>query len=376
MLTGATYDDTLSKKTSVVVSNSREPSAQKTKYATERRIPIVHVSWLWDCLRTHQLQPYGKHQLDTISSPRPQKPAPREGQQAFSETATAKLSTEESFELQKRKKAQAANKTAKPRGPARPGTLDLVLSADPSPVSTTGSSSLPNTAAQIPVQDEDTTSISNLDGQASLPLQNISANSPRRPSTTSLDLKPGSRQRSSSAESLIRPVARKNKSAKEPTPDSVIPEPDSVIPADSEPPAPPQQTPPEQKDYSTMLAQLRANRKSLPSDAEQSSIPRRRERRKLGRATSARSNDSANEGSAELNLHSDDDREIAQEYQPSQELGWDLPGAAKAREQMIRRLGGKVAEEGIRVEGIGIVRDAVSESVGGRAPRKRRERGF
>jgi DNA replication regulator DPB11 len=283
--------------------------------------------------------------------------------QAPTEVATARLSTEESFELQQRK-AQATKKATKIRGSQKPRALDLAVSADPTPTSTTDSLTHPNTGTN------DAASIPGVDGQASMPSQDIGANSPRRPSTTSLNSKSVSRQRSSSAESLIRaPVQRKTRATKEPSPDS-------VIPVDTEPPAPPPQEPPEEKDYSDILAQLRANRKPLPSPADANASTRRRGRRQLGRATSTRSNDSVADSSGQLNLDGDDDKEQAQEYQPSQELGWDSPGAAKAREQMIKRLGGKLTETSVRVEGIGVVRDVASENAGGRVPRKRREKGF
>jgi len=61
-----------------------------------------------------------------------------------------------------------------------------------------------------------------------------------------------------------------------------------------------------------------------------------------------------------------------EEYQASQTLGWDSPGAAKAREQMIRKLGGTVQEKSIAVEEIGVVRDVGGEELLGRAGRKRR----
>jgi DNA replication regulator DPB11 len=291
----------------------------------------------------------------------------------LTEVVTARLSTEESFELQQ-KKAQATRKPTKARGPQKPRALDLAVSANPTPASTTDSLTHPNTNTNDAAFDQDEASIPGPDGQASMPLQDISANSPRRPSTTSIGSKSVSRQRSSSAESLIRaPVQRKARATKEPSPDS-------VIPADTEPPAPPPQEPPqeppEEKDYSDILAQLRANRKPLPSPADANASTRRRGRKPLGRATSTRSNDSAADSSGQLNLDGDDDKEQAQEYQPSQELGWDSPGAAKAREQMIKRLGGKLNETSVRVEGIGVVRDVASESAGGRMPRKRREKGF
>ncbi|KAF2825793.1 hypothetical protein CC86DRAFT_351787 [Ophiobolus disseminans] len=373
-LMGATYDEQLSAKTSVIVCNTFDPSAQKLKFATDRRIPAVHAEWLWDCLHTHQLQPYDKYQFNTITSPRPQKPTAKDKPHNSAVVPTAKLSTQESFELQQ-KKVQTLKKGPKTRGALRPRALDLSVTADPTPASTTDSFSHPNSNIDHQVDDRDEPFIPGLDGQASFPLQDISVHSPRRPSTTSLDSKPVSRERSSSAESLIRP-APKTRPAKGPTPDSVIPAADSVIPADTEPPAPLEPEPPEEKDYSDILAQLRANRKPLPSPADQNSTTRRRGRRQLGRATSTRSNESGADSSGQLNLDGDDDREMAQEYQPSQELGWDSPGAAKAREQMIKRLGGKVIEKSVRVEGIGVVRDVASEGVGGRTSRKRRDKGF
>ncbi|KAH3979239.1 hypothetical protein HBH52_101450 [Parastagonospora nodorum] len=367
-LMGATYDEQLSAKTSVIVCNTLEPNAQKLKFATDRRIPAVHATWLWDCLRYGQLQQFGKYQLNTLAPPQPHKPKAKP--QSSTEVATARLSTAESFELQQ-KKAQAAKKGKKPRGPQKPRALDLAPSVDPTPASINDAITNSGTHTSHENHDEEEAPIPGLDGSASMPLRDISANSSRRPSTTSIDPKYASRQRSSSAESLIRPAAqRKTRATKEPTPDS-------VIPADTEPAAPPpQEEPPEEKDYSDILAQLRASRKPLPSPADANASTRRRGRRQLGRATSTRSNDSTADSSGQLNLDGDDDKEQAQEYQPSQELGWDSPGAAKAREQMIKRLGGKVTETSVRVEGIGVVRDVASENAGGRMPRKRREKGF
>jgi DNA replication regulator DPB11 len=356
-------------KTSVIVCNTSEPNAHKLKFATDRGIPAVRATWLWDCIRDGQKQPYSKYQINHVISPRPQKTKPVAKPQLPIEIPPARLSTGESFEL-RQKKAQPVIKPAE-RGPPQSRALDLALSANPTPESATDSFTRPNTGFNDSALDHDEAFIPGLDGHALYPLQDISANSPRRPSTTSLDSKSVSRQRSSSAESLIRPATtlRKSRLAKEPTPDS-------VIPADPEPPAPPPQEPPEEKDYSDILAQLRANRKPLPSAADANDSTRRRGRRQLGRATSTRSTGSAADSSGQLNLDGADDKEQAEEYQPSQELGWDSPGAAQAREQMIKRLGGRVTEQSVRVEGIGVVRDVASENAGARAPRKRREKGF
>ncbi|KAL5115559.1 protein kinase activating protein dpb11 [Pleosporales sp. CAS-2024a] len=366
-LLGATYDEQLSAKTSVIVCNTREPNAQKLKFATERRIPAVHATWLWDCLRYGQLQSYSKYQLNNVAPIEPQKA------KSNHQTTSTKLSTDENFEGQH--KLQTARKTTKPKGPQKPQQLELMTCAEPTPDRSADLvTHIDPHVGDAQLNEEHETLIPVFDGSASIPLQDVSANPPRRPSTTSLEPKLVSRERSSSAESLIRPAAqRKTRPARQPTPDS-------VIPADTEPPAPPPPPPeevPAEKDYSDILAQLRANRKPVPSAVDAHASTRRRGRRQLGRATSTRSNDStAADSSGQLNLNGDDDREQAEAYQPSQELGWDSPGAAKAREQMIKRLGGKVTETSVRVEGIGVVRDAASEGAGGRVARKKREKGF
>jgi hypothetical protein len=162
------------------------------------------------------------------------------------------------------------------------------------------------------------------------------------------------------------------------------PEPDSVIPANTEPPALQEapkakgsikgpesiKEPEEEKDYSSILAQLRANRKAAPTSVDQAP-GKFRQRRQLGRATSTRSNASAGDSSGNLLAEEEDENTVlVEEYQPSQELGWDSPGAAKAREQMIRKLGGTVQDKSVVVEGIGVVKDVGGTT--GRAGRKRR----
>ena len=104
---------------------------------------------------------------------------------------------------------------------------------------------------------------------------------------------------------------------------------------------------------------------------------KRRRRRQLGRATSTRSIGStgdASSGNLGLDREDEDDETIViNEYQPSQELGWDSPGAAKAREAMIKKLGGTLKEKSVPVKAIGGAMDGPSESgMTSRAGRKRR----
>jgi DNA replication regulator DPB11 len=353
----------MSVKVSVIICNDYGTNQQKIKFATDRRIPAVRKTWLWACLRTGGLQPYSDFQLNTFAhQPQTSKPKPKPH-------SSTEAPLEKSSGLQQRK-AQAVVKVPKPRGPAHPRALNLVPSANTTPATTSAPQTRPNISTNNSPDDCDI-AIPGYDGHASLPLQDISANSPCRPSTSSNELKPIIRNRSSSAESLIRPP-RKAKDANHPPHEQA---PGSVIPADTAP-AVPEAGPTDEKDYSDILAQLRANRKPVPSPADPNSSTRRRGRRQLGRAASTRSNGSSANGSGRLNLDDTDEQEKAQEYQPSQELGWDTPGAAKAREQMIKRLGGRVEEKSVRVEGIGVVRDVASEatggSIGGRASRKKR----
>jgi hypothetical protein len=213
-----------------------------------------------------------------------------------------------------------------------------------------------------------------------MPLQDINANSPRQQSTLSTGSaangKSKARQRSSSAESLIRAIPAP-KLARQPTPDSVIPAPSQ--PAAPEPePQPQAKEAEEEKDYSDLLTKLRANRKDAPTSEDQDNQKRRR-RRQLGRATSARSVGSTgdaspgNPGLDGENEDEDDETIVINEYQPSQELGWDSPGAARAREAMIKRLGGTLKEKSVPVKAIGGAMDGPSESrMTSRAGRKRR----
>ncbi|KAI4715022.1 hypothetical protein J4E89_000708 [Alternaria sp. Ai002NY15] len=378
-LMGASYDEQLSAKTSVVICNPPTINTPKLKFATDKRIPAVHATWLWDCLRSGRLQSYAEYQLNKPAPPQPQKPKQRP--QPQDDVPTALLSTEESLEL-RQKKQQPTNAVKTSLHPQQRGTLALTAPADATPASTTDEADTSNNDTNGLNYDDDESVIPGLDGAGSHPLQETSANPPRRPSTSPHASKSFSRPRSSSAESLIAPAPRKSKAGQIPDPVVPVPEPDSVIPADTEPvpqEAPKEKEiikakgPEEEKDYSSILAQMRANRKTVPTSVEQAP-GKTRKRRQLGRATSTRSNASAGDSSGNILAGEEEEEEntvLVEEYQPSQELGWDSPGAAKAREQMIKKLGGTMQEKSVAVEGIGVVKD-VGGNTTGRSGRKRR----
>lgn len=382
-LTGATYDEQLHAKTSVIICNSRKPAPQKLKFASDRRIPAVHAEWLWECLRTGALQPFSNHLLNTLAPRQPQKTRPNLQVPERPVDASIKIHLK-SQETQKRADAPkivTKPQHSRPRGPSKPRALDLAPSADATPASPADLLTLPADSTR------DTRSFDNdesfgFDGNASMPLQDVDANSPRRPSLSSTGSakngKSRARQRSSSTESLIRtmPAPQTVKPAREPTPDSVIPAPSAPTAQTAPAPEPTTKEPEEERDYSDLLTKLRNNRKVAPTPEDQADEKRRR-RRQLGRATSTRSVGStgdASSGNLGLDREDEDDETvIINEYQPSQELGWDSPGAAKAREAMIKKLGGTLKEKSVPVQGIGGAMDGPSESgMTSRAGRKRR----
>ncbi|KAF2681586.1 hypothetical protein K458DRAFT_444484 [Lentithecium fluviatile CBS 122367] len=391
-LFGATYDEMLSMKTSVMICNSRKPNPEKLRFSTEKGIPAVHAAWLWECIRSSHIQPYDKHLLSPAVF-QPQKAKPRA---SFAEVPTAPLSEEDSIKL-KQKRAQASKQASKSRGGLqRQGTLELSLCT---PVSTTGSSANPNASTDSSIIEQDAQLTGAYDGAGSLPLQDINprVDLPRRPSTSSNGSTHPNTQsnstRSNSVDGPLKhaPAQRRSRLAREPTPDSVIPAANTVAPSERDTPALQEPPKPPPTDYSDIMANLLANRKpSVPADKD--AEPGRRRRKPLGRAQSSRSNQSTADNplsrQSSISYAAPDHAGVGEEEdgemvrkpvevpQPSQELGWDSPGAQKAREKMILAMGGKVDGGLNMLKGIGVVKDrAVDEGLGsiaGRTSRKRR----
>jgi hypothetical protein len=162
---------------------------------------------------------------------------------------------------------------------------------------------------------------------------------------------------------------------------------------------PPTDPAPEPKDYSSIMSNILAQRKAAAEQNPNPDNEKKKRRRQFGRATSSRSNpstaddvfqrtssDSALVAENRVSEHNDESvlesmlggaREFGKarldEYQPSQELGWDAPGAQEAREQMIRAMGGKIEDTSGVVRSVGVVKDVVNADSGaGRAGRRKR----
>ncbi|KAF2189044.1 hypothetical protein K469DRAFT_737305 [Zopfia rhizophila CBS 207.26] len=383
-LMGATYDENLTPKTSVLVCNTWKPNKEKLRFALDKEIPAVHSTWLWRCLETFELMDFEGYCLNKFA-PQLQKP-PREPNQSFTEVPTAPLSEEDSAKLRKKhaEKRDANHGPSKPKPKPRVGnqhsrTLDLTLSVYPMPESTTESTSTSNSTTDH--QDPFTYS---LDDPSSHPLQSIApeVNSPRRPSTSSTHsaTHPNTKSNStstsrsnSSAPAKHPPAPRKSPQLRDPTPDSVIPPPTVDVK--------------EGKDYTSIMSDILARRKAAAEKPDKGNDKRRR-KGKLGRATSTLSNPStageaasrASSAQDQLNLTAEvdneedvdlvggwgkDDLNALKEYEPSQSLFYEAPEVQEAREQMIRAMGGKVIDRGGVVGPIGRVKDVVGEGVGG-----------
>ncbi|KAF2490115.1 hypothetical protein BU16DRAFT_622648 [Lophium mytilinum] len=362
-LMGATYEETLTAHTSVVISNTPTPHKEKLTYARDNSIPIVSASWLRECIESGEKLPFRKYILLSCRAPLLNKaPCP------FVEEPTAPLSEEDQEKLRKTKqrrkvnKPQGVNKTApKDKRPMkRANTLELVAS-NPSPESTGNDEA--NDAEESPTFP--------FDASASVPLQELApeVNSPRRPSTNSAH----SNSTTGSPSSKFTPAPET--AEQEPSPDSVVPSKaqeslDSVI--------------------ITLLAQKQAaSAASAAQPAEP--ISRRRKRGLLGRATSGTSNPSTSasfsgpnsfdieKGENALDENEAGEKELGQqesipkEYMPSQSLLYEDPSVQAAREKMIRKMGGTVDEVRGVVGPIGVVRDVVSEPVVGRGVGRRRK---
>ncbi|KAL5427530.1 hypothetical protein PMIN04_001295 [Paraphaeosphaeria minitans] len=378
---GGTYDEILSPKVSVLVCRNDKPNRDKLKYAANKCIPAVHADWLWACITSFEAQPYDAYPVKAVPLQQPQ-PRRKPNDSSNKVVPTAPLSKEDSIKLQQ-KKARITRPLER-NNSRRPGILELSVSG-PSTPSTTGSSTNPNTtntqSKQSSLQfEQDAQFTGSYDGTASLPLQDVDVNSPRKRSTSSTDSTGFSKPADPPAKPA--PAQRNTRPFRQPSPDSVIP-PDTESPteAPAEGPIPP----PPEKDYSDIMSKLLANRK-MSAPVEKEEEKGRRRRRPLGRAQSGRSTTSTADDPlsrpssakvVEEEEMGEEDGHLLEAFkppEPSQMLGWDSPGAQRARERMIRAIGGNLATESPAIQETGVVKDALSDTSLSmvRASRKRR----
>jgi DNA replication regulator DPB11 len=383
-IVGGTYDEVLSPKVSVLVCRNDKPNPDKGKYASDKHIPVAHANWLWDCITSGETQPFDAYTLNDVPL-QPTKPRRKPNDSSNKDIPTAPLSKEDSIKLSKKtaQKTQLALDTR--TGSRRPGALELSASGPPTP--STSSSTNPNTTNTQSKQSslafgQDAQLPGIYDGTASLPLQDVdpSVNSPRKPSTSSADSATFAKTADPPAKPA--PAQRSTRLVREPSPDSVIPpNTEPLSKALAEAPL----APPPEKDYSDIMSKLLATRK-MSAPVEKEEEKGRRRRRPLGRAQSGRSNTSTADDLFSRQSSTSkvvEEEEMGEDglvldafkpLEPSQMLGWDSPGAQRAREKMIRAIGGNLATESPAIQETRVVKDTVSDTSlsMGRANRKRR----
>lgn len=58
---GATYDEYLTPETSILICNADRTSQKKLAAALDWNVPAVRADWLWDCIRSRQVEPFDQY---------------------------------------------------------------------------------------------------------------------------------------------------------------------------------------------------------------------------------------------------------------------------------------------------------------------------
>ncbi|KAI9876724.1 MAG: hypothetical protein M1830_005860 [Pleopsidium flavum] len=382
-VTSATYEEYFTSNASVLICNSTSPSIEKLRHALQWNVPAVSADWLWDCVKRGIKTPFHpyliNHPREFTDVSRPKTLSKRlEGRTDKGYEAGPPLTDE--VGMDSRHPKHTKKQQAKKRTQSSSGSVDVNprnRSAEPQPP-TSGTPLVPDDEDHLlgPAND----SHDNNHGVSSepAPLQEISPNSPTKPSSI--------------------PSHTKDTSSLPPNPTDLNPSPD----------------PPEQDSLSTSIAALLAHNKqlrSLPTLSDPLSRPQppsapvhgRRKRQLLGRApsnVSARSNsisisrassvdtlntdglgtpiESATISFAALDsvgarsLHEEQRLEDEEVEPRGTQLGYDDPEVGEWRERMVRKMVGKGKGEGTpgkrpgeRVRSIGTVRDVAGRGAGG-----------
>lgn len=332
---------------------------------------------MWESIRSGEAQDYDRYLLNKSGQVHSQKLV-RPSDQGYTEVPTAPLSEEDSIKLRQKKlhKVRSYPKPQSRGNPVQARALELELSTAPSPFSTDAS-----TGNSLPISprpgDEEGIALPHTSESTLLPLQDIntSVNSPRRRSTSSIESNVKSASSKAAGDSITKPAVEQQYTRRQ-TPDSVIPPPSDVEPASVAAKEP--------NEDMVLVSEMLARRKQ-PKPMEKRKPPRQ-----LGRAASSRSAPSTADGpDSRASSVATEDRPqqaieieapprlaIGSDYQPSQELGWDAPGAQEARECLIRAMGGTVQNTGMKIGSIGVVQDVIGglEMNSGRDQRAGRRR--
>lgn len=421
-LMGATYDEILKESVSVLICNSDSPVNPKVKFCLDRSIPVVTPSWLWSCISTGTRQPFKAHLLQSPSER--SRESSQQAQARESTSASAEPSTKERVlrERGSHNKLALSNDASPDRpnagqkqsfsrlDPGKPGKRHPNKRAVPLYESSGEEDATAGGPGQAGLPDDDPVPPYDAPSHQNH-LQELSpseANAPRK--TLPVDRSPADDQAAVQRKEPQRPSRTDTNTIVTP-PTSLAKPPTATSTTSAVPAPPPADSAALNTTMAALLAQKKQNQSARPGSAGSDTgngggVARkdRRNRRQLGRAPSVTSTTSAPSSLSAQNSFTTANASASHAAAPgeadgtmattaarwtdpvplaSQALVWgDVEGEAE-RVEVIKRLGGKVAEVGGEgdgrgsvelmrvVEGIGRVQDAGDVGTGGRVMRRR-----
>ncbi|KAK8232022.1 BRCT domain-containing protein [Phyllosticta capitalensis] len=115
-LMGATYEEYLSEKVSVMICPTTPNSKPKVAFCSEHSIPVVSPSWMWSCIEHGEVQPFDEHVLE----------APRErGDSQYSQPQRSSANATDRMKKERFKREKHAGKLALTTVPKSPPRHDL-----------------------------------------------------------------------------------------------------------------------------------------------------------------------------------------------------------------------------------------------------------
>jgi DNA replication regulator DPB11 len=388
-LSGATYQEQLNSTISILVSGSSTVKKEKAYYAAKHHIPVVTADWLWTCLKTKRKTSTDRYKIelpkfdpndigrasmaspalsDALSRSNSMNTKTAKDNQTLSRLSnTRKRQTAPSLPLQARKQSPAA-KAPPPAGPFVHEDEDDDEDDDPG----------------YQANGDDNLSVDPAPEKA-VPLQDISINSPRKPSSA----EPFAKTSTEHLHSLDGPPeVEKNFQDNPPEADSAAQETSSHTKNESPAPLPTSQPPlrPQAEWTADLASLMEKQHQRRPSSEHDKNPAQRLKHRKLGRAISGSSLGNRANDAQQLHRHdtngskensfseSPEDPSAAaaaaaashEADLPSTQIGYETLETEAARKSMAKLMGKEYSDEsvGTRLASLGTVRDSGAGSGG------------
>ena len=383
-LSGATYQEQLNSTISILVSGSATVKKEKAYYAAKHQIPVVTADWLWTCLKTKRKTSTERYKIELPKFDPNDIGRTSMASPAMSDT----LARSNSINTKSAKDSQTLSRLSNTR--KRQTTPSLPLQAR---------RSSPKPQAPLPAgpfvhededDDEDDAPGYHVNGDDAppadpgpakvVPLQSISTNSPRKPSSAENHAAKTSIEHSHNVNGPFDVEENTEKTPTRAEPDTN----EATVPTEAETPAPlPTPQPPirPQAEWTADLASLMEKQQRRPSSEHTNNPAQRLKHRKLGRAISGSSlaNRTHDASTSAQSLHHQDTASKENSFSespedppaaaaaasreadlPSTQIGYETLESEAARRQMAKRMGMEYSDEsvGTRLASLGTVRDS------------------